>query len=88
MEFLKSLIELITSWFKKSTAQTKADLTLAEATESATINEIKAESNAHAVQQLETIEEDLAKLRKKHKKEKQDAEQTNLEDNNPFGDSW
>jgi len=87
MELLKKLLDLLTSWFQNKTAKTKEEITLADKTEEATVEKIKATANAIAVDNQQILEHNLAKLREEQKAKQLEEEKKSLEEqlDNQFG---
>lgn len=67
---IKSLFELITSFFANSTATKKKEVVLAEVTEKAVVEEIRATTNAVVVEQVVKTAKAVAKVRKTAQKRK------------------
>jgi len=65
MTLINLIITFLTSFFKNSTAEKKKEVTLAEVTEKAVLQEIRANQNSVAVEQLEKTNVALEKVRKK-----------------------
>lgn len=57
MEFIKAIINLITSFFQKSTVETKKEVKLADAESTAVVEQMRASENATAVQQQQKAQE-------------------------------
>ena len=70
MEIFKSILALITSFFKSKTAQTTADVKLANAVETSTVETIAATSNATAVQAEQTASIAVQNLAKQQEVER------------------
>ena len=69
MELIKKIITLITSFFQNSTAKKKEDISLAEVTETAVVETIRATQNSAVIQQKENVEIKLKALQTKQKEE-------------------
>lgn len=80
MELLKKLLDLLTSWFQNKTANTKEEITLADKTEEATVQKIKATANAMAVDNQQILEHNLAQLRKEQKAKQVEDEKKPLDE--------
>lgn len=88
MEWVKLIIQFITSFFNNSTQKKKEEVKLADAVEELAVEKIRATSNAQAVQQQAKVQDALDKLEEKHKEERQDAKQNPKADDQQFGSSW
>lgn len=88
MDLLKSLIELITSFFKNSTAKKKEELSLATKTEIAVVETIRATENAVAVQQQQRTQEAVTSVKEQQRAESKKQSTLPLEEqlDNQFGD--
>lgn len=86
MDFLKSIIELITSFFKRSTVKIEQETTITDAKTEALINQIQATYNATIIEHNDEVQTELQELHEQHKQELDDVK-TNPT-NNPFGESW
>jgi hypothetical protein len=80
MDLIKSFFALVTSFFTNSTAKKKEELSLADTTEKAVVEEIRATANVVAVEQLTKLNEDLAILKKQYKKDKVENAKKSLDD--------
>lgn len=88
MEWVKLILNFITSWFNNSTQKKKEEVKLADAVEEMAVEKIRATSNAQAVQQQAKVQDALDKLEEKHKEERQDAKENPKADDDQFGSSW
>ena len=88
MEFVKSIINLLISFFQNKTANTKKEVALADAKEEAVVEKIRANSNAHAVQQHEATQDALQELEIKHQEERKHAKESPDADDQQFNSSW
>lgn len=70
LNLIKSLFELIASFFANSTAAKKKEVVLAEVTEKAVVEEIRATTNAVVVDQVVKTAKAVAKVRKVAQKRK------------------
>lgn len=87
MEIIKAILALITSFFENSTQKKKEELKLADETETAVVQTIRASSNATAVQQQEKISEKLEVLEVLQKAERKKVKET-PDDDAQFGSEW
>lgn len=89
MELLKKLLDLLTSWFQNKTAKTKEEITLADKTEEATVEKIRATANAKALETQQILEQNLAKLREEQKAKQVEEEKKPLDEqlDDQFGKS-
>ena len=87
MELIKALIALVTSFFQNSTAKKKEEVKLADVTEKAVVENIRATANAEAVQQTQKTQEALEELHVKQKEERIEQTKKSLDDqlDNAFG---
>jgi len=87
MELLKALLALITSFFQSKTAKSKEEISLADKTEEAVVEKMRATQNAEALAQQQKIDQSLAQLDKKQKEELRIQEQKTLDEqlNDQFG---
>jgi predicted phage-related endonuclease len=87
MELLKKLLDLVKSWFENKTAKTKEDITLADKTEEATVEKIRATANAKALENQQILEQNLAKLHEEQKVKELEEEKKPIEEqlDNQFG---
>lgn len=88
MDFIKAIIALITSFFNRSTAKTVEEVKLADAQTKSTIETIRANENAAAVQQQQKTQEALQDLQQKHEEEREHAKANPNADDDQFGSSW
>jgi hypothetical protein len=84
MELFKKLLDLLISFFNRSTVVKKEELKLADAQEVAIVETVKATSNARAVQQQVKIQEAIEKVREIHKEERKKDETFDEQ----FGKDW
>ncbi|MGZ8924329.1 MAG: hypothetical protein ACXW2E_00465 [Nitrososphaeraceae archaeon] len=87
-KFIELIISLITSFFQHSTQEKKEDIKLADATETAIVEKIRATENAVAIEQLSKTEDALHEVNAKHKKERTNAKSNNESDDLQFGSDW
>lgn len=80
MEFVKLLLNLITSFFQNSTAKTKKEVTLADAESNSVVQTIRATENAKAVEQQIKAQQAADAAVEKHNKEVKKAEQKSLDE--------
>ncbi len=87
MEWVKLILNFITSFFNNSTQKKKEEVKLADATTTAVIETIRANENVIAVQQQEKIQEQLEELQVVQKKERKNAKAKPIRDrvNDQFG---
>lgn len=88
MEWVKLILNFVTSWFNNSTQKKKEELKLADAVEELAVEKMKSASNARAVQQQAKVQDALDKLEEKHKEERQHAKENPNADDEQFGNSW
>lgn len=88
MEWVKLILNFITSFFNNSTQKKKEEIKLADAVEELAVEKIKAVSNAQAVQQQVKVQDALDKLEEKHIRERKDAKENPKADDDQFGSSW
>lgn len=87
MEWVKLILNFITSFFNNSTQKKIEEVKLADATTTAVIETIRANENVIAVQQQEKIQEQLDELQVVQKKERKNAKTKPIRDrvNDQFG---
>lgn len=87
MELLKSILTLITSFFQSKTAKSKEEVTLADKTEEATVEKIRASENAKVVQQQQETQKALDDLHVKQTEKKVEESKKPLDEqlDNQFG---
>lgn len=88
MEIIKSIINLLLSFFQHKHQVAKNESDLAAKTEEAVVEKIRASENAAAVQQRQRTDEALVKLDQKHKEERDEAKADPKADDNQFGSTW
>lgn len=80
MEFLKLLFKMVTSFFQSKAANTKKEVSLADAKEQAVVESIRASENAQAVQQHAKTQKALDEVNEQHKKEREAAKQKSIDE--------
>lgn len=80
MEIIKAIINLITSWFQKSTVETKKEVKLADAETKAVIETIRANENAKAVKQQERVQEAIKEVHTKYEEEGRKQQDMSIDD--------
>ena len=87
MEIIKAILALITSFFQRSTIQTTKEVKLADAETSATIETIRANENATAVQAQQKAGQSVQELAQQQAEERKQANSTPLSKriNDQFG---
>lgn len=88
MEFFKSLLALLTSFLQNLTQKKKVDIKLADATETAVVEKIRATENAVAVEQQQKTQEALDEVRAQHKEKRVEQSKKSLDKqlDDQFGD--
>lgn len=80
MDLITSIIALITSFFQHSTAKKVEEVKLADKTEQAVVETIRASGNATVLQQQQTTQEALEKVRENQKEERKNQSKKTLDD--------
>lgn len=90
MELIKSIIDLIISFFNNSTVKKKEEIGLADAKENAVINEIKASTNAKAIDQVNTTQQALNHSYDQHREEIEENQHKTIDEKieDRFGSDW
>jgi hypothetical protein len=87
MEYVKLILQFLTSFFQNSTQKKKEEVKLADATEIAVVEKIRATENAQAVKQHAKVEDALVEIREIHKEERAKAK-IKPNDDEQFGSEW
>jgi len=87
VEIVKKILDFLTSFFRNSTAKKVEEVKLAEKTEEAVVEKIRATSNAQVIQQQEKTQEALEEVIKKQQKAKP-KKRNKKTDDEQFGSDW
>lgn len=88
MDIVKALLDLISGWLNRSTQKSKEEIVLADKTEKAVVEEIRANTNATIVQQRQELDDELENINNKHKQDRKDAKKDPNIDDTMFGSDW
>lgn len=80
MEIVKAILAFITSLLNRSTAKSVEEVKLADKTEQAVVETIRATQNAEAVQQHQKTAEAVQEVREKQKQERVEAAKKPLDE--------
>lgn len=80
MDFIKAIINLISSWFQRSTVQTKKEVKLADAETKAVVETIRASENATAVQQQEKVQQAIKQVQAAQTQIKHEQDQQSIDE--------
>jgi CO dehydrogenase/acetyl-CoA synthase alpha subunit len=87
MEYVKLILQFLTSFFQNSTQKKKEELKLADTTETAVIETIRATTNAKAVTQQQEVQNVIAEVAKKQAVERAEVK-AKPDDDKQFGSEW
>jgi hypothetical protein len=86
MEYVKLILQFLTSFFQNSTQKKKEEIKLADAVETSVVETIRATENAKVIEQKEKSDNALTEIRKVHKEERKKAAEE--PDDEQFEKEW